>query len=444
MDKADRSTVAVSAQPSALVKQSRFHRLAWLLLAAFSALSTWYFAVAVAPVGLGANKPSVETGLYPEWYGSRQVLFHGRNPYGPEVTREIQLQIYGSAEPQSQQRNEHRFAYPLFFAVLFAPLALLPFQVAQAVALVCCGILTALSVLWWLPQVSTGLTRLTYLLFAFASYPVVLGLQLRQPSLVIASLLAAVVFCIRRKQFVVAGILAALCTSKPQLAIAVLLPLTIWSLVAWRARRAFAIALAISELCLLATSQWLLKGWFFQWLLTLRAYPHYAGSKPLLFDLLRGHFSLVASAALVGSVLVVSFKLSDVDLWFAVCFSIAAFQLLFPFQIYNEVLLISVALWMAVNRTSINARGQLHTLLFSCTWIILGSGWIAALALSTSNMIAPGSALKLWELPLVACWFYPFAAFAALAVYAGSELQALQRTGTLSAEQQQPLSRTRF
>ena len=89
-----------------------------------------------------------------------------------------------------------------------------------------------------------------------------------------------------------------------------------------------------------------------------------------------------------------------------------------------------MALWIAVNRTSINARGQLHTLLFSCTWIILGSGWIAALALSISNIVAPGSALKLWELPLVACWFYPFAAFAALAVYAGSEFLGMPRSST--------------
>jgi hypothetical protein len=429
MDSGQRSPVAVSAESSATDKRfcSR-QQLAWSLFAVISLLSTWYFAVAIASVGLGPNKPSVEPGLYPEWYGSRQVLFHGRDPYGPEITREIQLQIYGSAERQGQQRNEHRFAYPLFFVFLFSPLALLPFQVAQAVVLVFCWILTALSVLWWLPRASVGVTRLTYLLFAFASYPAVLGLQLRQPSLVIASLLAAVVFCIRRKWLVVAGILAAMCTSKPQLAIAVLLPLTIWSLAAWRARKAFVIALAISELCLLAASQWLLKGWFFQWLLTLRAYPHYAGSKPLLFDLLRGHFTLVASAVLVGSVLVVSFKLSDVDLWFAVSFSIAVFQLLFPFQIYNEVLLISVALWMAVNRTSINARGQLHTLLFSCTWIILGAGWIAALALSISNIVAPGSALRLWDLPLMACWLYPFAAFAALAVYAGLEFMDLRRS----------------
>jgi len=103
---------------------------------------------------------------------------------------------------------------------------------------------------------------------------------------------------------------------------------------------------------------------------------------------------------------------------FAVCFSIAAFQLLFPFQIYNEILLVPVALWLAGNARHIQRRGQLHTLLYSCTWIVLGAGWAASVGLSLANLLFSRAGLTLWYLPLLTAWLYPFSVFVTLALYA--------------------------
>src|SRR5205814_9472226 len=33
--------------------------------------------------------------LYPRWLGAREFLLHHRNPYSPEVTREIETGYYG-------------------------------------------------------------------------------------------------------------------------------------------------------------------------------------------------------------------------------------------------------------------------------------------------------------------------------------------------------------
>src|SRR5579863_4513015 len=33
--------------------------------------------------------------LYPRWLGARELLLHGRDPYGSDITREIQTGYYG-------------------------------------------------------------------------------------------------------------------------------------------------------------------------------------------------------------------------------------------------------------------------------------------------------------------------------------------------------------
>src|SRR5271167_2140918 len=143
-------------------------------------ISAWYFAYAIAPAGFGL--PQIPPDLYPAWYASRQVLFHQSDPYGTEVTKQIQLKMLGQAvEKGSQAINQHKFAYPLYSVLIFFPFALLPFNVAQAVAFVSSVVLTILSVFWWLPRAANTMSKTALVVFTLASYPVVLGLQLRQP-----------------------------------------------------------------------------------------------------------------------------------------------------------------------------------------------------------------------------------------------------------------------
>ena len=387
-------------------------------------LSCWYFALTIAPAGLGVSAPTVQQGLMPGWLGCREIL-HARNPYRSELTNQAEASVYGRALTPGEQQNEHRFAYPVSFAFLFFPIALLPFEEAQIVMLATCLVLSALSVRLWMLRTQFG--RLDLLLcsaFTFASYPVILGLQLRQPTLIVASLLALCAYCVRSGRLVWAGFLGGLTASKPHLAIAVLLPLSIWSVASWSARKRFLISLAVTLAALIVSSQLLVPGWVPDWLETVRAYTHYAGARPLLAEMLHGHFVSAAAVLLVAAVVWLGYQFRDSDLLFAISFSVTAFQLLFPFQIYNEALLLPAAIWSLKNAARIRERGQLHVLLFGCAWIALGSEWTACLALAVWNIASPGAAVKLWQLPLVAAWLYPMFLFTALAAFAAASVLA--------------------
>ncbi|MGA7381304.1 MAG: hypothetical protein WBX03_10670, partial [Terriglobales bacterium] len=103
---------------------------------------------------IAAHRPiGNNSDLYARWLGARELLLHGRDPYSPEVTREIQTGFYGRpldpANP-SDPREQESFVYPLYVVFLLAPTVSLPFpMVAEAfrwILLVC----IALSVPLWM------------------------------------------------------------------------------------------------------------------------------------------------------------------------------------------------------------------------------------------------------------------------------------------------------
>src|SRR5262245_58855791 len=55
--------------------------------------------------------------LYPRWFGARELLLNHRDPYGPEVSAEIQRGYWGrEIDPTNPDdpKDENRFAYPLY------------------------------------------------------------------------------------------------------------------------------------------------------------------------------------------------------------------------------------------------------------------------------------------------------------------------------------------
>jgi hypothetical protein len=53
--------------------------------------------------------------LYPRWLGARELLLHRRNPYGADISREIQAGYYGrplDASRDSDPKDEQGFALP--------------------------------------------------------------------------------------------------------------------------------------------------------------------------------------------------------------------------------------------------------------------------------------------------------------------------------------------
>src|SRR5580700_10786024 len=76
----------------------------WLLglsLTLVAAASMWlYFQNVLIPYqqsdAQAKQKPRGNlSDLYPRWFGARELLLHDRDPYGADITREIQVGYYG-------------------------------------------------------------------------------------------------------------------------------------------------------------------------------------------------------------------------------------------------------------------------------------------------------------------------------------------------------------
>ena len=172
--------------------------------------------------------------LYPRWLGARELLLNHRNPYSPEVTREIEAGYYGRPLDPGRAEDPHDqqgFAYPVYVVFLLAPTAHFPFPVVQEGFRWLLVVLTIASVPLWLaalrwrtsPIITTALVVLT-----MGSFPAVQGIKLQQLSLLVAALIAACMASIAAGHLVAAGVLLALATIKPQLAA----PLAGW-LILW-------------------------------------------------------------------------------------------------------------------------------------------------------------------------------------------------------------------
>lgn len=295
--------------------------LLWLVLGAAACVVSWtYMHRVLMPwehyVNVTRGRVKVQMGdLYPRWVGTRELLLNGRNPYSPEVSHEIQMAFYGHPivqsydKPDSEILDEQRFAYPVYVVFLLAPVAHVDFARLQEWAPLVLGALIALSVwLWmgvlqWRPSpVFVG----AVVLFVLSSPQVAQGMRLRQFGLLVAFLLALASWCVVRQRYLVAGILLAISTIKPQMVPLCLLWFLIWTLGDWKKRWPLAAGFGVVLAALIGAGEWLLPGWprdFIEGVIAYRKYFHPLSTSPLrliLGDWMGGALSVLAVAALLG------------------------------------------------------------------------------------------------------------------------------------------------
>src|SRR6266700_6566168 len=91
-----------------------------LVLSLLSAVSTWFYVQRIlvphqlAEAAAHGRPRGNLSDLYPRWLGARELLLHHRNPYSPEVTREIETGYYGrTLDPGRVEdpRDQQGFAY---------------------------------------------------------------------------------------------------------------------------------------------------------------------------------------------------------------------------------------------------------------------------------------------------------------------------------------------
>ena len=267
------------------------------------------FALAGAPhlLRIIFNPPSLSD-LYPAWFGSRELLIHHRNPYSPEISREIQVAFYGAdLGPGDHPDQQCCFAYPVYVAFLLAPSARSDFANVRLAGLILLTLATAISVVCW--HAVAG--RASFLVFiiplVLISPPVMQGLELRNLGMLVAGLLSVSAVLADRRYFALSGVVLALATIKPQMCILPIVWMLLWAVNGWAARKYLVVGFGSAMALLIGAGEFLLPGWISDFLAQLSTYRHFAGASML--ELLYGRgIGLPLSAIFVCGLLLVMWR----------------------------------------------------------------------------------------------------------------------------------------
>ena len=350
--------------------------------------------------------------LYPRWLGARELWQHGRNPYSPNVTRDIQAGYYG--RPLDPQRpgdpvDQQGFAYPAYVTFLLIPTLGLPFEVVRVgftwllVALTGASVLCWLRALRWRPG---WVVTPTLVLLALGSFGGLQGVKLQQLSLVVAALVAACAALLVAGQLFAAGAILAIATIKPQLVALLALFLTHWALRDWHARRAFLYGFGLTLAALCLGAQWLLPGWLSDFWQALHQYQRYTGGESRLDVLLGPIGGKVLAGAIVVWIALACFqeaRLSADDPRFTLLIAtiLAATLVVMPnFAPYNELVLLPSVL-LVTYEFGDPARSAGFRLSACAAGFLLAWGWLAAVALTVASLFTPTATMRrAWAVPL--------------------------------------------
>lgn len=358
--------------------------------------------------------------LYPRWLGARELLRNGKDPYSPEVTREIQAGYYGRPLDEHHPydpKDQAGFAYPLYVVFFLAPTVLLPFSVVQAVFYwLFIGVITGTVILWfkalqWQPR---ELTLLTAIVIGLGNFPAIQALTLRQLTVVVAGLLAlAFVLTVRRK-FVIAGVALALATIKPQLGIPIALWFGLWAVSGWRERRGLLFGFLGGMMVLFASAQLVLPGWlaeFYRAVIAYRKYTGGASSAEVLFGVWLGR---TANALLFVITGIICWQLrreseKSVGFCFASCFVLATTVAVDPiFAPYNQLLLFPAYLFLMQHRDALRPRGYWQKAIVGIALLMICWQWIACLCLAIMYVFLPAIGLERgWAMPFYSSLLLP-------------------------------------
>jgi hypothetical protein len=416
-----------------------------LLLALIGASSMLYYhqglfmsSVAAVRTAKGLeNGYSFGNDFYQVWLTSRQWLRQGRDPYSPEMTREIQTGLYG--RPLDPNRpgdpvDQRVFPYPVFTDVLFWPAAEFPFAPVRVAVVCVLAALTLASVLLWLRALDwhlSGKWLAVILLLTLCSYPALEGLYAAQLGLFVAFLLAASLLALQRRRFLLAGILMALTTIKPQVTMLAILYLLIWSLHDWRVRSRFCVGLFSTLTLLIGASLAVLPHWIQSWTHTVLAYRHYT-RPPLVTEVLTSPlgsrwagpatFILTAVSIILATLLAWRNRAADSGsfaFWITLTLllSITSITILPGQAVYDHLILLPGILLLVRYRNELLDAGRVPRTLLAIGAVVLFWPWIAAFALILLRpWLAPGDfhSTAVLSLPIRTAASLPFAVLALL------------------------------
>jgi hypothetical protein len=395
---------------------------ALLFLSAFLAFCMWFYVDRVwAP-------PSEMhySDIYPSWYGTRELLLHHRDPYGPEVSQEIQVWNYGRALRPGEQKNQLRFAYPLYIGFLLAPFVGLPFPQVVRIFRWILPVCALISALWWLSMLRWRSSRAllgSLMLLSFGNFPVLESIYLQQPVMLSATFLAGAGACLTAGYLGLAGVLLALATTKPQLTALLAAWFLVWAASDWRSRQALIWGFSLTMLVLLGVSQLLLPHWIPEFLAGIVAYQEYTGNFSLLRLLFGSAGSVVVSVGLIAGLAVLSWKTrhkpaSSRGFMFVSCAALTVTVVVMPalYPTYEVILLAPIFLLLQ-EFSAVWSAGRAARLAIVALACLVGWQWVGACAMTIGGAVVPLEVLrKWWILPVGSLIFVPISLLICLAI----------------------------
>ena len=383
-----------------------------------------------AAKGLG-NGYAFGDDFYPIWLAARQWQSEHRDPYSSEVTRQIQIGLFGrpldGRKPSDPPVNYREFAYPAFTELLLGLTATVEFPTLRIALVVFLTFLTALSVWLWMLALQWRIHPLwfaTLVVLMLCNYPVLEGLFADQPGLIVGFLLASSVLALQQNRLALSGSLLSLTLIKPQMTLLAVMYLMLWSL-ANRDRARLWVGFLATTAFQVGASLWIWPHWITQWTRILLGYHRYA--TPPLVTLLPG----ATLGAYIGPVVTVVLLVLSVGLawqyrraptgslafWLPLSLLLAITSVaLLPGQaIYDHVILIPGILLLLRHRRELSDAGRVPRTLLILGAVVLFWPWVAAFAVvAVHRVLTPGTFEAVFALPIRTAASLPFAVLALL------------------------------
>jgi hypothetical protein len=404
-----------------------------MLLALLAAASMWFFVDTILFQYQVARATALDmprgnlSDLYPRWLGARELLLHRRNPYGREITLEIQKGYYGrSLNPSlpNDPKDQQAFAYPVYVVFLLAPAVMLPFWFVQSCFFWGLAGLSVASLWCWLKVLRWRISlpaKFVCLMLLLGSFPAVQALKLQQLSLLVAGLLAVGIACVVSGYSFLGGAILALATIKPQLALPMVAALLLWVGCQWKTRWRLAAGFSATMAVLLAASQWVLPGWWKMFWQATREYHQYTGNQSVLDQLVNwglgpwGGSAVAAIAVLACVALLWRLRHEPADsenFGSAVALVMAVTVLIVPmYAPYNQVLLVPSILLLAKERRKLISESRVVRIVYYLALFAFAWAWLASMGLTLVWFFSPAAAMDARELPLFATFSLPVLVF---------------------------------
>ncbi|MFI5069654.1 MAG: glycosyltransferase family 87 protein [Terriglobales bacterium] len=379
--------------------------------------------------------------LYPRWLGARELLLRHRDPYSPEITREIQAGYYGRPLDPARAddpKDEEGFAYPVYVVFLLAPAIKLPFAIVEAGFLWILLILTMASVPLWLRAIGyrphfPTIAILTIL--TLGSFPLAQGLELQQLSLVVSALIAAGLVLITRRDLWLAGIVLAISSIKPQLVLPVVCWLGLWALSNWKERKKLIYGFGLTMIVFVVAGELILPGWIGRFMNAVVAYRRYTHAMSILEVLTTEFVGRILDAIVVIGVARRCWKArreASGAFSFALATSLvlAATIVIAPtIAPYNQLLLLPGIFLVAGSENFLSSKNLSTRILCITAAVALFWPWIAAFGLTVASFILPAARVQqAWAFPFYTSIAIPLAVLALLFQYAFQTLPPEEQT----------------